>query len=153
VPPPECVDCIADGVTTYRPPHADSGPRTRRCTTHHRARKKTSRMRAHALHCESTYDLSGEQYWAMYEAQGGRCAGCGVATGKTKRLAVDHDHTICDDHAPNQGCPRCIRGLLCGPCNVAVGRYDIAKLARLIKYLSDPPALKGQKRVRTDDVV
>ncbi len=31
-------------------------------------------------------------YWALYEFQGGKCYVCQVATGKKRRLAVDHEH-------------------------------------------------------------
>jgi len=58
------------------------------------------------------YGLAAGDYERMYKEQGGTCAICQRATGKTKRLAVDHDHDT-----------GLVRGLLCGPCNKLVGYF------------------------------
>ena len=140
VPQPKpCRDCVAEGITTMRPtPYA--GPR---CSTHHRQRRKAVSSRQHANRIQRTYQLSPEDYQRLYEAQGGCCAICRKATGKTKRLAVDHNHRAGCGHDPNVGCPSCIRGLLCATCNtIVVGRYDILALGRAISYIFDPPARK-----------
>lgn len=78
-------------------------------------------------------------YERLYEAQGGVCALCRRATGRTKRLAVDHDHTCC---AGKESCGRCVRGLLCGPCNdvLAVARDSADYFLGAIAYLAQPPA-------------
>jgi hypothetical protein len=68
------------------------------------------------------------------------CFICQRATGKTKRLAVDHDHDCDAGHDRNMGCPKCIRALLCGPCNRLVGFLDAEALARAIEVLTNPPA-------------
>lgn len=142
-----CVDCIAEGVTTYRPIVTEgklakySGPRKPRCVTHARERKKATRLNVHARMVEKTYGITGEQYWALYEAQGGRCAICRWASGKTKRLAVDHDHETGQ-----------VLGLLCGRCNVNRGFYGNETLVTWIGYNLDPPAPKiiGDVRVAED---
>ena len=134
-----CIDCVEEGVTTERVIASAPG-QPLRCLTHLRSRRKAARIAAHASRVQSGYGISGEQYWALYEAQGGTCAICQVATGKTKRLAVDHDHACQEGHDPKQGCPKCIRGLLCGPCNELIGRYRNEKLVRAITYRLDPPA-------------
>ena len=139
----QCIDCVAEGITTRRP-ITHGGPRSPLCTTHHRARRKAVSARSHALRTEKTYGISADDYWALYEAQGGKCAVCQRATGATRRLAVDHEHGRpgCE-HPPDVGCRNCIRGCLCSTCNViVVGRYDIHALARAIQYLVDPPAQK-----------
>jgi ATP-dependent helicase YprA (DUF1998 family) len=59
-----------------------------------------------------------------------------------KRLAVEHNHDLCDDHPPDVGCPRCIRCLACGPCNKILGMLNVAALRRAIKVLTDSPARK-----------
>ncbi|WP_424923390.1 endonuclease VII domain-containing protein [Actinocrispum wychmicini] len=64
--------------------------------------------------------------------QGGRCAICQRATGRGKRLAVDHNHATGE-----------VRGLLCKPCNRDVLghlRDDVSAFERAIVYLTDPPA-------------
>lgn len=127
-----CRDCPPG--TRRKAPHP--GPR---CATHHRERQRARRDAAHARHIEETYGITSEQYWDIYEAQGGRCYICQRAKGTgRKRLAVDHDHETGE-----------VRGLLCKPCNRDVLghlRDSPDALRRAIEYLSNPPArevLKG----------
>lgn len=140
----ECVDCIAEGITTVRPVE---GVRVKRCTTHRRAFRKRSRRNAHGRMVEATYGIPRELYWALYEAQGGKCAICQIATGKTKRLAVDHDHKMAVEvcgHDADKGCPNCVFGLCCGPCNIMLGRLGRRPdpYVNVLNYLYDPPARK-----------
>lgn len=133
-----CKDCVAEGITTVRAA-TYVGPR---CATHHRQAKRRTSARAHELRIEKFYGLTSAQYWALYESQEGRCFICRRASGRSKRLAVDHDHHKegCD-HAPEIGCPNCVRCLACGPCNrELLGRYDVAALRRAITVKTDPPA-------------
>jgi hypothetical protein len=78
----------------------------------------------------AAYDLDPGEYPRLIAFQGGRCPICKRATGRTKRLAVDHDHAT--------GRPR---GACCGPCNdlLAHCRDDLEMLQRAINYLRDPP--------------
>ena len=125
---PECADCLAEGVTTVRP--IVSGTRVKRCATHTRAAGKRASVNAHGTAVQRQYGLSPEQYWALYELQGRRCAIAGCrATGKVKRLAVDHDHETGE-----------VRGLLCGPHNQMFGRNSVEALVSMLQYLHDPPA-------------
>jgi hypothetical protein len=114
-----CKDCvILDGKPAYlatRPaPHP--GPR---CHTHHNAKKRDSRLARKVKHVQRTYQLSAEDYDALYAFQGGKCALCPRRGTSGKRLAVDHDHhqAMIDGHAPDKGCPKCVRGLVCSTCN------------------------------------
>lgn len=138
-----CVDCIREGVTTARPTPF-GGPRSPLCTTHNRARRKARNAAAHSRRVEKHFGITAEQYWTLYACQGGRCYGCGKATGATKKLAVDHDHVLAleHDHPVDQGCIECIRALLCGPCNQFIGRVDVAGLLRLVEVLTSAPARK-----------
>jgi hypothetical protein len=79
----------------------------------------------------ATYDVSRGFYASLREVQSGTCAICQRATGKAKRLAVDHNHRTGD-----------VRGLLCGPCNslLAHCRDDVEMLRRAARYLLEPPA-------------
>lgn len=87
------------------------------------------------------FGMKPGQYMQLYEAQGGKCWICRVATGKTKRLAPDHDHNCIAGHPRDKACKLCLRGLLCGPCNfMVIGRLDPAGLQRAYWYLLDPPA-------------
>lgn len=60
---------------------------------------------------------------------GGRCQVCGdPPSGRTKRLHIDHDHQTGR-----------VRGLLCGPCNLAIGKLKDSPelLRRAASYLED----------------
>ena len=46
----------------------------------------------------------------MLEQQDGKCAICKSEDSKGKRFSVDHNHKTGE-----------VRGLLCNPCNVAIG--------------------------------
>jgi hypothetical protein len=65
---------------------------------------------------------------------------CRFATGKTRRLSVDHDHKCCDGPT---SCGRCVRGLLCTGCNRHVlawaARDSVEFFQRGIEYLTNPP--------------
>ena len=116
----KCKDCPPE---SKRPaPHP--GPR---CATHHRMYRKVQKERAHDLSVGRVYGLAPGEYTRLYEEQGGRCYICHLATGKTKRLAVDHDHRTGK-----------VRGLLCSPCNRYIGwiRDDPLAFLRGYEYLT-----------------
>lgn len=122
---PRCVDCIAAGITQVRPTPF-GGPRSPRCATHHRARRKATQRKAREVRWRTLYNLSPEQYDALYEAQGGKCVLCGRATGATRALSVDHDHET-----------GLVRGLLCRPDNDFLGhlRDNPEHAYRVYEYL------------------
>lgn len=66
--------------------------------------------------------LTATQYAELLSQQDFRCPICLVALGDHeggKRPAIDHDHSCCPER---QGCQRCVRSILCHPCNVFLGR-------------------------------
>lgn len=81
--------------------------------------------RRRATELKHKFGITVEQYNKMLAAQGGTCAICASTPG-LRRLAVDHDHET-----------GIVRGLLCGPCNRALGMFrdDPALLAAAIRYL------------------
>lgn len=113
-----------------------------RCATCHRERKAALKGAAHARRILKTYGITYDQYWALYEAQGGVCYICERATGKTRRLAVDHDHKT-----------GYVRGLLCKPCNSILAhlRDSLAAAHRVVDYLELPPAFDSIGKVKPDD--
>lgn len=118
-----CKDCMP-GTPTRPAPWP--GPR---CATCWRIEKKRRSAATHGRDIRRNFSITAEQYAALYAYQGGKCALCQVATGKVKRLAVDHDHKTGK-----------VRGLLCGPCNKdVIGRLGIEALQRGIDYLKKPP--------------
>lgn len=90
-------------------------------------------------HIWETYRLTAEDYWRIYEAQGGCCALCRRGKGLRKRLSVDHDHACCKT---TPTCGRCTRGLLDTACNKLLGHFrDSADtFYRAADYLQNPPA-------------
>jgi predicted methyltransferase len=71
------------------------------------------------------YNLTPEDYAAMYAAINGCCTICGIPQDV---LAVDHDHKTTK-----------VRGLLCKGCNLGLGGFkdDTELLAKAIVYLSN----------------
>jgi hypothetical protein len=128
-----CKDCGSTSRALKAP-----GPR---CATCHRARKKALKEAAHGRHILKTYGITSEQYEALYEAQGGVCWICRRASGKVRKLAVDHDHKT-----------GYVRGLLCRPCNSLLAhiRDDYDTAWRISSYLFDPPAFREIGKVKAD---
>ena len=75
------------------------------------------------------YGLTPEDYSNMLESQGGVCAICGADNPRDGRenLHVDHCHSTGK-----------VRGLLCGPCNKAIGllQDDPTIIRNAANYLS-----------------
>jgi hypothetical protein len=69
------------------------------------------------------FGITLQEYQAAYEKQAGLC---GICEEWFKSLTVDHDHNS-----------KRFRGLLCSPCNVALGFYEKNKpfVHRFEKYL------------------
>jgi len=72
------------------------------------------------------YGISGRQYDEMFARQRGECALCGSPPKANKRLHVDHCHSTGR-----------VRGLLCIPCNLALGKLgdSIVSIKRALRYL------------------
>lgn len=90
---------------------------------------------------KSKYGITLADYDRMLAEQGGGCAICGTTAGGFRnaytgkgRLAIDHDHNCCPK---KKACGKCIRGLLCQPCNTTLGRMkdSPALLRRAADYL------------------
>ncbi|MFF7364604.1 endonuclease domain-containing protein [Streptomyces sp. NPDC008125] len=106
------------------------------------------------------YRLSLPRVNAILRIQNDYCAICGDSPGDDASdgpiwWQIDHDHTCCT------GCPSCVRGLLCRPCNVKLGRYEDQmrrgclrgwNVQKVDDYLANPPA-KGTeaRKLHPDD--
>lgn len=83
------------------------------------------------------YGLSAQAFQDLLDKQGGCCAICRADNPGSKFWAVDHDHACC----PGKGsCGKCVRGILCGQCNVGLGSFrdDVNRLRRAVEYLLPP---------------
>lgn len=89
--------------------------------------------RAKSNDLRRSYGITLEDYEALLEAQNGVCAICGDPEktkdkdGGPRKMPVDHDHET-----------GVIRGLLCTPCNRALGmlKDDVKVLRRAIVYIT-----------------
>lgn len=113
----------------YRAAHLDK----------YRANERDQRLMAHGI--------SLEQFAHMVRVQENRCAIC-RRERQTTRWHVDHDHRCCPGV---YSCGKCIRGLLCGSCNLAVGALgdSVAGLMQALQYLAaheiwNAPIQKGR---------
>ena len=95
-----------DGVRKYcRTCHAAYQQRWRKANPDARRKHQQDSVR------RRIYNLTPEQYDALLEVQGGRCAICQADQPRGKGTwHVDHDHAC-----------GCVRGLLCSPCNTGIG--------------------------------
>lgn len=87
--------------------------------------------KTHAAAVAKTYGVTGDEYEALLQRQGGKCAIC-RARPRSKRLAVDHNHTT-----------GAVRGLLCSRCNhdLLGSAWDSLALATALwHYMNTPPA-------------
>lgn len=88
---------------------------------------------------QKNYGLTAQQRDQMIASQGGVCAICKKLPPKREGQGgwhVDHDHSCCPTAA--KSCGRCVRGILCSPCNRMLGmaRDDINTLRSAITYLA-----------------
>jgi hypothetical protein len=94
-----------------------------------------SRKKSNRKYRISSYGLTQEQFDGLLAAQQYACGMCHKPFEKGQLIHVDHDHACCQKK--NRSCGRCIRGLLCHVCNIALGhierRYAIARA-----YLDSP---------------
>ena len=97
-------------------------PRCRKCSKERRRQEDTvqSKQYHRDWHLRNFYKISLEEYERILVSQGSKCALCCSLPGK-KPLRVDHDHSCCSGE---KTCGRCIRGLLCANCNLAMERID-----------------------------
>ncbi|NHO85124.1 hypothetical protein HA073_29340 [Micromonospora sp. CMU55-4] len=69
------------------------------------------------------YGLTRERCQQILAEQNEGCAICGQPPGD-KALVIDHDHSC---RPGRRSCGKCVRGLLCGPCNCGVGMLREAR--------------------------
>lgn len=123
------------GYEAHKKMHEESCPECRKAyLAHHHARH----VREPRWVVDGTYGITAVQYQELLAAQGGVCAICGAEPGKDGNtfLCVDHDHSCCPGPT---SCGKCVRGLLCSKCNVAIGFFydDVTSLRNAANYLEN----------------
>ena len=100
----------------------------RRVREYRQAQKRTEKQGLPPIspRKQKRYQVTTEEYHELNFIQTGQCAICRNFCS----LNIDHDHSTGE-----------VRGLLCTPCNTALGmlRDDPKNLQRAIEYLKDPP--------------
>lgn len=89
--------------------------------------RKDMKDRAWKSSIKKKFGISVEQYNQMFAAQSGTCAICSRHQSQFKtRLAVDHNHKTGE-----------VRGLLCDPCNRAIGLLQESEqsLLKAVEYI------------------
>lgn len=83
----------------------------------------------------NSYGLTVDAYHELLRSQGGGCRICARVPESPYSLHVDHDHACCTTR--KKSCGKCVRGLLCSPCNTALGLLadDPVRLRAAADYL------------------
>jgi hypothetical protein len=103
------------------------------------ARVRAYRKANPNIHVQYIHGIPPGELHALYQAQGGRCAICdtpGPERG-VGCLHIDHDHETGER-----------RGLICHPCNKALGaveEHGATWVMRALVYLGDPPLRRLRK--------
>ena len=99
----------------------------------HEAHKEEVRFQRWQWSIKRRYGLTADEYYKIFNKQGGRCAICGRnQSGLKVKLMVDHDHATGR-----------VRGLLCGDCNRMIGMFhDLSRLLAKAAYYLEGCVLK-----------
>lgn len=140
-----CKDC--GSVSRARP---YPGPR---CATCHRERRKGLSEARRLTYVAKQYGLTPAQYQALVDACRKNDKGQPVCyiCDRNRGNCVDHDHACCPGKV---SCGKCVRGLICNPCNKGVLghlRDSVPSLIRSINYLMNPPAHKILKELKEQE--
>lgn len=89
------------------------------------------------------YGITREEYEAMFQRQGERCASCGSSEAGFRGWHIDHCHTT-----------GIVRGILCRKCNLGIGYFDddTEKLLAAVRYLEkfSGKLQKTRRRARSE---
>ena len=93
------------------------------------------------------YELTEDEFIAIFKAQGLCCACCGTQDPAWSRnvytpWCVDHDH---DHKYISKNKRKAVRGILCESCNYGIGLLgdNLERLQSAVEYLSRYKAIKG----------
>lgn len=89
------------------------------------------------------YQLTMESFAALLKLQEGRCAICKDLLTLGPSTHIDHDHKCCS--GPSTSCGKCVRGILCAPCNRGLGKFKDSptRLRAAADYLESGAALRS----------
>lgn len=137
-----CNDCNRVRVAAWREANPERYAQLKKLP-----RTELQKLRRRDIDLQQRYGITLAQFEQMVTEQGGGCAICGgepSGNGKSGQpLHIDHDHACC---AGASSCGRCIRGLLCGNCNTAIGlmKDDPDRLITAAAYVRNTARLGDQ---------
>lgn len=104
---------------------------------HRNQYQMTPEVRRRRLESYRRYNtgLSDDDFARLLDSQGGVCAICGSPEpGGKGAWHIDHDHACCSGR---RSCGKCVRGILCTGCNMALGLFhdDVTRLLAAAGYL------------------
>ena len=94
------------------------------------SRKKSKRK--YRIAC---YGLTQDDFDLLLKIQGYACGMCRELFAEGQLIHVDHDHGCYP--LKNRSCGKCVRGLLCHACNIALGHIE-HRYAMARAYLDGP---------------
>lgn len=92
------------------------------------------------------YGITVERYEEMFAEQNGACKICRSPFTSTPH--IDHSHACCPSRRSiTRACGGCVRGLLCGQCNRAIGLFyeDAAVVRAAAEYLDTGGVTDGSR--------
>ena len=111
------------------------------CATRHEAELEKRRLELKSSDRQKT--LANRARWRRklrrvglsldeLEEKGLQCGICGSKSPGKKGWCLDHDHGCC-----SEGCSKCVRGILCGICNLGLGLFkdDPVRLESAIAWI------------------
>lgn len=129
--------------TTSKKPCKDCGSTTRtvsapgpRCATCHRVRRTQASLTRRLTYVAKQYNLTSDQYEGLRSQLRRNSKGQFICPlcDRNQARCVDHDHKCCSGKV---SCGKCVRGLICSPCNKFLGhlRDDREAFLRFEHYL------------------
>lgn len=100
-------------------------------------KRKRNPLKMRGYDLKKRFKLTLETFDQLFKSQGSRCACCYTTDPGHKWWHVDHDHACCSSR--RKTCGKCIRGILCHHCNMALGnaRDDIARIKNMARFLEE----------------
>jgi hypothetical protein len=109
-----------------------------------------SRRKSNRKYRISSYGLTQDDFNLLLKTQGYTSGMCHEPFAEGQLIHVDHDHGCC--RVKNRSCGKCVRGLLCHGCNIALGHIE-HRYAMARAYLDGPLSLERSSMLQAGPVM